>query len=133
MAEDRASAPQAYETILVETRGRVGLVRLNRPKALNALSSRLVGELNRALDGFEADAGISCVLLTGDDKAFAAGADIKEMQSLSFAEAYAGDFIAAWDRVSRFRKPLLAAGRRSAPGGGGGGGMVGVLILAADT
>ena len=73
MADDRSAAAQAYETILVETRGRVGLVRLNRPKALNALSSRLVGELNRALDGFEADEGIACVVLTGGDKAFAAG------------------------------------------------------------
>ena len=133
MADDRSAAAEAYETILVETRGRVGLVRLNRPKALNALSSRLVGELNQALDGFEADEAVSCVVLTGSDKAFAAGADIKEMQSLSFAEAYARDFISAWDRVSRFRKPLIAAVAGYALGGGCEVAMMCDFIIAADT
>ena len=133
MAEEGSGTSQAYETILVEARGRVGLVRLNRPKALNALSSRLVGELTRALDGFEADEGIACVVLTGSGKAFAAGADIKEMQSLSFAEAYARDFIAAWDRVSRFRKPLIAAVAGYALGGGCEVAMMCDVIIAADT
>ena len=133
MAEDRSDATQAYEAILVETRGRVGLVRLNRPKALNALSSRLVAELSQVLDGFEADADISCVVLTGNEKAFAAGADIKEMQSLSFVEAYSRDFIAAWDRVARFRKPLIAAVAGYALGGGCEVAMMCDFIIAADT
>jgi len=83
----------AYETILVETRAKVGLVTLNRPQALNALNSTLVGELNQALDGFEADPAIGCVVITGSDKAFAAGADIKEMQDKGYPTAYLEDFI----------------------------------------
>ena len=85
----------AYETILVETRGRVGLITLHRPQALNALNSTVVAELNTALDGFEADPGIGCVVITGSEKAFAAGADIKEMQSLSYPRTYLDDFITA--------------------------------------
>ena len=123
----------AYETILVETRGQVGLVTLNRPKALNALSSQLVGEVNAALDAFEADEAIMCVVLTGSERAFAAGADIKEMQSLTFVGAYVGDFISSWDRVARFRKPLIAAVAGFALGGGCELAMMCDFIIAADT
>src|SRR5262245_13251375 len=78
----------AYETIIAETRGRVGLIRLNRPNALNALNAQLIDELSQALDAFEADAGIGCIVITGSDKAFAAGADIKQMQSKTYMDAY---------------------------------------------
>jgi enoyl-CoA hydratase len=122
----------AYETLLVETRGRVGLVTLNRPQALNALNSTLVAELNRVLDGFEADAEIGCVLITGSEKAFAAGADIKEMSGLSFPHTYLDDFITAWDRVSQRRKPIVAAVAGFALGGGCELAMMCDIILAAD-
>ena len=108
----------AYETILVETRGRVGLITLNRPKALNALNSTLIGEVNDALDGFERDADIGCIVLTGSEKAFAAGADIKEMASLSYPQTYLDDFITSWDRVGARRKPIIAAVAGFALGGG---------------
>ena len=123
----------AYETILVETRGKVGLVTLNRPQALNALNSTLVRELNQALDGFEADPAIGCVVITGSDKAFAAGADIKEMQSKSYMQAYKDDFISAWDRVARCRKPTIAAVAGFALGGGCELAMMCDIIIAADT
>ncbi len=122
----------AYETLLVETRGRVGLVTLHRPNALNALNSTLVAELNRVLDGFEADPGIGCVLITGSEKAFAAGADIKEMSGLSFPQTYIDDFITAWDRVSNRRKPIVAAVAGFALGGGCELAMMCDIILAAD-
>ena len=108
----------AYNTIVVETRDRVGLVTLNRPKALNALNSELIGELSEALDAFEKDERIGCIVITGSDKAFAAGADIKEMASLDFIDAYVGDFISSWDRVARNRKPIVAAVAGYALGGG---------------
>jgi enoyl-CoA hydratase len=98
-----------FETIIVETRGRVGLVRLNRPQALNALNSALIGELSQAIDSFEANAAIGCVVITGSDKAFAAGADIKEMAEKDFTEVFLGDFIATWDRVAQARKLIIAA------------------------
>ncbi|HET6926652.1 MAG TPA: enoyl-CoA hydratase-related protein, partial [Hyphomicrobiaceae bacterium] len=88
----------AYETIIVESKDRVGIIKLNRPDALNALNAQLIEEMRQALDGFEADAGIGCIIITGNDKAFAAGADIKQMQSKSYLEAYMEDFIARWDR-----------------------------------
>ena len=122
----------AYETILVETRAKVGLVTLNRPQALNALNSTLVGELNRALDGFEADPAIGCVVITGSDKAFAAGADIKEMQDKGYPAAYLEDFITAWDRVGQRRKPLIAAVAGFALGGGCELAMTCDLIVAGD-
>jgi enoyl-CoA hydratase len=122
----------AYETLLVETRGRVGLVTLHRPNALNALNSTLVAELNRVLDGFESDPGIGCVLITGSEKAFAAGADIKEMSGLSFPQTYIDDFITAWDRVSNRRKPIVAAVAGFALGGGCELAMMCDIILAAD-
>src|SRR5687767_8844324 len=98
-----------YEVILVETRGRVGLITLNRPQALNALNAQIVAEINRALDGFEADPAIGCIVLTGSEKAFAAGADIKEMTDKAYPQAYLDNFISAWDRVASRRKPLVAA------------------------
>lgn len=123
----------AYENILVETRGPVGLVRLNRPKALNALNSALVADLNAALAGFEADERIGAIVITGSERAFAAGADIKEMQSLEFVDAYLGDFIGEWEKVGRIRKPLIAAVAGYALGGGCELAMMCDFIIAADT
>jgi enoyl-CoA hydratase len=123
----------AYETILVETRGKVGLVTLNRPQALNALNSTLVGELNQALDAFEADPGVGCIVITGSEKAFAAGADIKEMQDKTFPESYLEDFITSWDRVAARRKPIIAAVAGFALGGGCELAMMCDFIIAADT
>jgi enoyl-CoA hydratase len=107
----------SYENILVETRGRVGLIRLNRPQALNALNAALIRELTTAIDAFEADAGIGCVVMTGSEKAFAAGADIKEMADKSFFDALTGDFAASWDRTAQARKPIVAAVAGFALGG----------------
>ena len=121
------------QNILVETHGKVGLIRLNRPQALNALNAALIDELNVALDGFEADPGIGCVVVTGSEKAFAAGADIKEMQAKTYMEAYLGDFIAKWERLSRARKPIIAAVAGFALGGGCELAMMCDFILAADT
>ncbi len=122
----------AYETILVETRGNVGVITLNRPKALNALNSQLFREFNAALDAWETDENIRCVLLTGSEKAFAAGADIKEMEQLSWPGTYVDDFITPWDRMSRFRKPLVAAVAGYALGGGCEVAMMCDIIVAAD-
>jgi enoyl-CoA hydratase len=107
-----------YKSILVETHGKVGLIRLNRPQAMNALNSELVGELARAMAGFEADPNIGCIVLTGSDKAFAAGADIKEMADKSYMDAYYGNFAADWDVPARARKPVIAAVAGFALGGG---------------
>lgn len=124
----------AYENILVETRGHVGLVTLNRPKALNALSSPLMLELTEALDSFESDNDIRAIVLTGSEKAFAAGADIKEMQEKTWSEAYMEDFITAgWERLTRCRKPVIAAVAGFALGGGCEVAMMCDFIIAADT
>ena len=106
------------ETIIVETRGKVGLITLNRPQALNALNRVLMRELAYAIDGFEADSTIGCMVVTGSEKAFAAGADIKEMADKSFTEAFLGDFTADWHRVAAARKPVIAAVSGFALGGG---------------
>ena len=107
-----------YENILVETRGAVGLITLNRPQALNALCDALIRELGQALDAFETDEAIGAIVLTGSDKAFAAGADIKEMQNRSFTDVYLGDFVKSWERVTFCRKPVIAAVAGYALGGG---------------
>ena len=122
-----------YETILVETRGKVGLVTLNRPKALNALNTAVLKEVVEALQAFEADSGIGAIVLTGSEKAFAAGADIREMQSKTYVDAYLEDFFAGWDAMNRIRKPIVAAVAGYALGGGCELAMMCDLIIAADT
>jgi len=122
----------SYENIIVETRGKVGLVRLNRPQALNALNAALLGELGAAVDGFEAAPDIGCIVITGSDKAFAAGADIKEMATKSFMDAFMNDLAADWDRVARARKPVVAAVAGFALGGGCELAMHCDIIIAAD-
>lgn len=122
----------AYETILVETKGKVGVITLNRPQALNALNGQLIAEINTALDEFERDPAIGCIVLTGSEKAFAAGADIKEMQSRTYPETYLDDKFAEWDRVSQRRKPIIAGVAGFALGGGCELAMMCDFIIAAD-
>lgn len=124
----------AYENILVETRGRVGLVTLNRPKALNALNDALMDELGEALRTFDADEGIGAIVVTGSEKAFAAGADIGMMATYSFMDVYKGDYITRnWERVRSIRKPIIAAVAGFALGGGCELAMMCDIIFAADT
>lgn len=108
----------AYETVLTEVKGRVGVITLNRPKALNALNSQLIEELNLALDDYERNPDIGCIVLTGSEKAFAAGADIKEMSVLEYPQIYLDDFFAQADRIGQRRKPMIAAVAGYALGGG---------------
>src|SRR3984957_18312168 len=122
-----------YASIIVETHGRVGLIRLNRPQALNALNQALIDELNVALGLFEKDTAIGAVVLTGSEKAFAAGADIKEMRTKSYVDAYLEDFLTSWEGVSRLRKPIIAAVAGFALGGGCELAMMGAVLLAAAT
>lgn len=124
----------SYENIRVETREQVGLITLDRPKALNALSESLMRELSQAIDELEADPEIACVVLTGSEKAFAAGADIKEMQDKDFMGVFWEDFISgSWTRVARCRKPVIAAVAGYALGGGCELAMMCDIIIAADT
>ena len=124
----------AYEMILVETRGKVGLLTLNRPKAMNALNDALFDELGQALDAFEADDAIGCIVITGSEKAFAAGADIAAMKDWGYMDVYRANYISRnWDRVGRCRKPLIAAVGGFALGGGCELAMMCDFIIAADT
>lgn len=122
-----------YNTILVETRGKVGLITLNRPEALNALSKAVLAELSTALGDFQASPAIGCVVITGSQKAFAAGADIKEMANQTYPDAYLDDFLAAWDAVAAFRKPIIAAVSGFALGGGCELAMMCDFIIASET
>ena len=122
-----------YDTILVERRDRVTLITLNRPQALNALNSQVLAELLDATRAFDADAGQGCAVITGSAKAFAAGADIKEMQAQGFADMYAHDFFAGWDAFTRTRKPMIASVAGYALGGGCELALMCDFILAADS
>jgi enoyl-CoA hydratase len=121
------------ETITVETRGRVGVIRLNRPQALNALNAALRNELLAAVEAFDADADIGCIVITGSDKAFAAGADIKEMADRSYVDIFNADYAADYERITRVRKPIIAAVAGFALGGGCEVAMMCDFIIAADT
>jgi enoyl-CoA hydratase len=120
------------QNVIVETKGRVGIIRFNRPQALNALNAALVAEMNAALDTFEADDNIGCIVLTGSEKAFAAGADIKEMVDRSYMDMMLSDFAAHHDRIARTRKPVIAAVAGFALGGGCEFAMQCDFIIAAD-
>src|SRR5690606_25497846 len=122
----------AYETILVETRGKVGLITLNRPQALNALNSGVERDVVAALQALDADDGVGAIVITGSEKAFAAGADIKEMQEKSYIEMYQADFFAGWDAMQRIRKPIIAAVSGYALGGGCELAMMCDFIIAGD-
>ena len=122
-----------YENILVETQGKVGLIRLNRPKALNALNDQLMDELGHALFGFDADENIGCIVITGSEKAFAAGADIGAMATYSYMDVYKGEYITRnWEHIRRVRKPVIAAVAGYALGGGCELAMMCDFIIAAD-
>lgn len=127
------STASSFENILVETRGRVGLITLNRPKALNALNAQTMREVVAVAQAFDRDPGIGAILLTGSEKAFAAGADIKEMSSQEYADVYLSDWFAQWDEFTRVRTPTIAAVSGYALGGGCELAMMCDLLIAADT
>jgi enoyl-CoA hydratase len=123
-----------YEDILVEQRGKVGLITLNRPKAMNALSPNLTKEIGHALSEYENHSGIAAVVITGSEKAFAAGADIKVMKDWNYMDVYKADFItASWEDIAKFRKPIIAAVAGYALGGGCEMAMMCDFIIAAET
>jgi len=122
----------SYQNIVAETRGRVGVIRLNRPQALNALNRELIAELTAAIEAFDADDNIGCLVITGSDKAFAAGADIKEMADKPFIEVYLGDFVSNWNAAALARKPIVAAVAGFALGGGCELAMQCDIVIAAD-
>ena len=122
-----------YENILIETQGKIGVIRLNRPKALNALNDQLMDELGHALMGFDASEQIGCIIITGNEKAFAAGADIAAMATYSFMDVYKSDYITRnWEQIRRVRKPIIAAVAGYALGGGCELAMMCDFIIAAD-
>ncbi|WP_421992301.1 enoyl-CoA hydratase [Roseococcus sp.] len=121
-----------YEMILTETQGRAAIIRLNRPQALNALCDELMAEMHEALVGFDADPAIAAIVITGSEKAFAAGADIKQMQSRSYPGVYFEDFISKWESVTRIKKPVIAAVAGFALGGGCELAMMCDMIIAAE-
>ncbi len=124
----------SYENIVVETRERVGLIQLNRPKALNALNDRLMDELGDVLSRFDDDENIGCIVITGSEKAFAAGADIGAMASYTFMDVYKGNYISRnWEQIKNIRKPVIAAVAGYALGGGCELAMMCDFIIAADT
>ncbi|MEX2407546.1 MAG: enoyl-CoA hydratase-related protein, partial [Rhodovibrionaceae bacterium] len=124
----------AYENIVAEKKGAVGVITLDRPQALNALCAALIDELGQALTAFEADDAVGCILLTGSEKAFAAGADIKEMKDKTFADVFGEDFITDdWEVVAKCRKPVIAAVSGFALGGGCEVAMMCDMIIASDT
>ena len=122
-----------YETIRVETKGKVGIITLDRPKALNALNVQLIGEVNAALDQFDADHAIGCIILTGSEKAFAAGADIREMKDKTFRQVTEEDFLRDWDHITVIRKPIIAAVAGYCLGGGFEFALACDTIIAAET
>ena len=122
-----------YQNIIVEIRGKVGLVTLNRPQALNALNEALIAELNDALGGFESNPEIGCTVITGSDKAFAAGADVKEMAEKTYVESYLGRFLEGWTRIAETRKPVVAAVSGFCLGGGLELAMMCDFIIASET
>lgn len=122
----------SYETLLVETKGAVTIIRLNRPQALNALNTQVLGELIAALGAYDADPAQRCAILIGSEKAFAAGADIKEMQPKGFAQMYAENFFAGWEKVTATRKPWISAVSGFALGGGCELAMMADIMIVAD-
>jgi enoyl-CoA hydratase len=123
----------AYHNIIVETRGKAGLITLNRPQALNALNEALIAELNEALASFEANPDIGCTVITGSEKAFAAGADVKEMAEKTYVESYLGKFLDGWTRIAETRKPVIAAVSGFCLGGGLELAMMCDFIIASET
>jgi enoyl-CoA hydratase len=123
----------SFENIITEIRNGVGIISFNRPKALNALNMQMVDELNIALDSFDADDDVHCIILTGSEKAFAAGADIREMKDFTKAEAFQKDFLKSWDHIGLIRKPIMAAVSGFCLGGGFEFALAADFIIAADT